>query len=68
MAGGAPRTAHATLQTYLFELRRLFRSVLGVSMEDITRDVLPSCSGDFMLRVDPQQLDITEFDRPGDRR
>lgn len=60
---GAPRTAHATLQTYMFKLRRLFRNVLGMSVEDITRDVLPTCSGGYLLRVSPQQLDITEFDR-----
>ena len=29
---GAPRTAHATLQTYMFKLRRLFRAVLGESV------------------------------------
>ncbi len=60
---GAPRTAHSTLQTYMFKLRRLFRGVLGLSVEYITREVLQTCSGGYVLRVDPQQLDITEFDQ-----
>jgi len=60
---GAPRTAHSTLQTYMFKLRRLFRAVLGLSVEYITREVLQTCSGGYVLRVDPGQLDITEFDQ-----
>lgn len=59
---GAPRTAHATLQTYMFKVRKLFRGVLGGSVEDIARDVLLTCSGGYTLRVDPKQLDIVEFD------
>jgi SARP family transcriptional regulator, regulator of embCAB operon len=59
---GAPRTAHSTLQTYMFKLRRLFQSVLGLSVEHVTRDVLQTCSGGYVLRVDPRQLDIAEFD------
>ena len=60
---GAPRTAHSTLQTYMFKLRRLFRGVLGLSVEHVTNDVLQTCAGGYTLRVDPQQLDITEFDQ-----
>jgi DNA-binding SARP family transcriptional activator len=60
---GAPRTAHATLQTYMFKLRRLFRGVLGMSVEYVTQEVLQTCSGGYTLRVDPRQLDITEFDQ-----
>jgi len=59
---GAPRTAHSTLQTYMFKLRRLFQTVLGLSVEQVTREVLQTCSGGYVLRVDPSQLDITEFD------
>ena len=60
---GAPRTAHSTLQTYMFKLRRLFHSVLGLSVEYVTREVLQTCSGGYVLRVDTDQLDITEFDQ-----
>lgn len=60
---GAPRTAHSTLQTYMFKLRRLFRAVLGLSVEYVTREVLQTCSGGYVLRVDPDQLDITEFEQ-----
>jgi len=59
----APRTAHATLQTYMFKLRRLFRVVLGLSVEHVTNEVLQTCSGGYILRVDPRQLDITEFEQ-----
>jgi DNA-binding SARP family transcriptional activator len=58
----APRTAHATLQTYMFKLRRLFRNVLGLSVEHVTSEVLQTCAGGYILRVDPRQLDITEFE------
>jgi DNA-binding SARP family transcriptional activator len=58
----APRTAHATLQTYMFKLRRLFRVVLSLSVERVTSEVLQTCSGGYILRVDPRQLDITEFE------
>lgn len=60
---GAPRTAHSTLQTYMFKLRRLFHSVLGLSVDYVTREVLQTCSGGYVLRVDTDQLDITEFDQ-----
>ncbi len=59
----APRTAHATLQTYMFKLRRLFRNVLGLSVEHVTSEVLQTCAGGYILRVDPRQLDITEFEQ-----
>ncbi|HEX2130188.1 MAG TPA: AfsR/SARP family transcriptional regulator [Actinophytocola sp.] len=59
----APRTAHSTLQTYMFKLRRLFRAVLGLSVEQVAQEVLLTCSGGYILRVDPQLLDITEFDQ-----
>lgn len=59
----APRTAHATLQTYMFKLRRLFRVVLGLSVDHVTREVLQTCAGGYILRVDPGQLDITEFEQ-----
>jgi len=58
-----PRTAHSTLQTYIFKLRRLFRAVLGISVDRIAREVLLTCSGGYILRVNPQNLDITEFDQ-----
>jgi SARP family transcriptional regulator, regulator of embCAB operon len=59
----APRTAHSTLQTYMFNLRRLFRDVLGRSVEHVTNEVLQTVAGGYVLRVDPRQLDITEFDQ-----
>jgi DNA-binding SARP family transcriptional activator len=59
----APRTAHATLQTYMFKLRRLFRVVLGLSVEHVTQEILQTCSGGYTLRVDPGQLDVTEFEQ-----
>jgi DNA-binding SARP family transcriptional activator len=59
----APRTANSTLQTYIFKLRKLFQAVLGTSVEHITHEVLLTCSGGYTLRVDAEQLDITEFDQ-----
>jgi DNA-binding SARP family transcriptional activator len=58
-----PRSAPATLQTYVFKLRGLFRSSLGLSAEYVNNKLLLTYSGGYILRVEPAQLDITEFER-----
>jgi SARP family transcriptional regulator, regulator of embCAB operon len=57
-----PRSAGATLQTYVFKLRKHFESVLGCSADHIANEVLLTCQNGYQLNVDPAQLDITEFD------
>jgi DNA-binding SARP family transcriptional activator len=58
-----PRSAQATLQTYVFKLRKLFRSALDVSTEYVNQELLLTHSGGYTLLVDADQLDITEFER-----
>lgn len=58
-----PRSAPATLQTYVFKLRSLFRSSLGLSADYVNEELLLTYSGGYTLRVEPQQLDITEFEQ-----
>jgi SARP family transcriptional regulator, regulator of embCAB operon len=58
-----PRSAQATLQTYVFKLRKLFRAALGVSTEYVNQELLLTHSGGYTLRVHADQLDITEFER-----
>jgi DNA-binding SARP family transcriptional activator len=58
-----PRTAQATLQTYVFKLRKLFRDALGVSTEYVSHELLLTHAGGYTLLVDVDQLDITEFER-----
>ncbi len=58
-----PRSAPATLQTYVFKLRGLFRTSLGLSTEYVNNKLLLTYSGGYILRVEPEQLDITEFER-----
>jgi DNA-binding SARP family transcriptional activator len=58
-----PRTSQATLQTYVFKLRKLFRDALGVSTEYVSQELLLTHSGGYTLVVDVDRLDITEFER-----
>ncbi|HEV2780394.1 MAG TPA: AfsR/SARP family transcriptional regulator [Actinophytocola sp.] len=58
-----PRTAQATVQTYVFKLRKLFRNALGVTTEYVNQQLLLTHSGGYTLLVDADQLDITEFER-----
>ncbi|HEU5470912.1 MAG TPA: AfsR/SARP family transcriptional regulator [Actinophytocola sp.] len=58
-----PRTSHATVQTYVFKLRKLFRDVLGVTTEYVNNELLLTHSGGYTLLVADGQLDIEEFER-----
>jgi len=58
-----PRSAAATLQTYIFKLRGLFRTHLGLSVQYVNNKLLLTYAGGYILRVEPDQLDIVEFER-----
>lgn len=57
-----PRSAGATLQTYIFGLRTFFRDALGLSSADVSQELLLTSVGGYSMRVEPGQLDIHEFD------
>ncbi|HET9138392.1 AfsR/SARP family transcriptional regulator [Actinophytocola sp.] len=58
-----PRTSHATVQTYVFKLRKLFRDVLGATTEYVNNELLLTHSGGYTLLVADGQSDIEEFER-----
>lgn len=58
-----PRSASATLQTYIFKLRGLFRTHLGLSADYVNNKLLLTYAGGYILRVESEQLDFTEFER-----
>jgi SARP family transcriptional regulator, regulator of embCAB operon len=58
-----PRTVHATVQTYVFKLRRLLRNALGATTDYVSQELLLTHSGGYTLLVDANQLDIIEFER-----
>ncbi|WP_158884938.1 AfsR/SARP family transcriptional regulator [Amycolatopsis anabasis] len=61
--GEAPSSARNTLQTYVFQLRKLFERALGVSSAYISDKLLITYSGGYLLRVRPDQFDVFEFER-----
>jgi DNA-binding SARP family transcriptional activator len=57
-----PRSAQCTLQTYIFNLRKLFRTKLGLPAEYVNQELLLTHTSGYTLRVEPDQLDVHEFD------
>src|SRR5690349_472537 len=57
------RSAQATVQTYVLHLRRLFASGLHLPQSRIAADLLVTCSGGYLLSVDPEVLDTHRFER-----
>ena len=50
-----------TLQTYILNLRKLFASVTGLTSEEISRDVLVTRSGGYLLRIRDEELDVCRY-------
>ncbi|GLZ55401.1 AfsR/SARP family transcriptional regulator [Actinomycetospora sp. NBRC 106378] len=57
-----PRSAQTTLQTYVMQLRRLLDAALAPNGRS-AKDVLTTRFGGYMLDVDPECVDATEFAR-----
>ncbi len=57
------RSAQATVQTYVLHLRRLFASGLHLPQSRVATDLLVTCSGGYLLSVDPEVLDTHRFER-----
>lgn len=56
-----PASALTTLQTYVLNLRRLIAEHTGMTTGDVAQDVLVTNSGGYMLRVDPETLDLNDY-------
>jgi DNA-binding SARP family transcriptional activator len=57
-----PRSAGATLQTYIFALRTSLREAMGLSSADVSQELLLTSVGGYSMRLEPGQLDVQEFD------
>src|SRR5882757_7572710 len=51
-----PRSASATLQTYVAQVRRLLVGVSGGSLESVMREMLTTEPGGYTMRFEPDQL------------
>lgn len=58
-----PRSATATLQTYVLQLRRRISEALGGRSDRDPKDVLVTVHGGYLLDVAPGEVDAQEFDR-----
>ncbi|MCM9082430.1 AfsR/SARP family transcriptional regulator [Streptomyces spororaveus] len=58
-----PRSALTTLQTYILQLRRKLVAAYGVSSAEISRDVLVTRHGGYLLQIQPGAVDVHEYDR-----
>jgi DNA-binding SARP family transcriptional activator len=56
-----PRTSASTLQTYIAQVRRFIASATGRSLGDVMENVLTTEPGGYLLRVDPDGLDLHRF-------
>jgi DNA-binding SARP family transcriptional activator len=56
-----PRSSQTTLQTYVLQLRRAFARSLGVSSEEITRDLLQTTSGGYRLNMSVATFDLRVY-------
>ncbi|MFJ9694871.1 BTAD domain-containing putative transcriptional regulator [Kitasatospora sp. NPDC101183] len=58
-----PRSAATTLQTYILQLRRKIAAALGSTPDCQAKDVLITQHGGYLLRVQPGQTDVLEFEQ-----
>ncbi|WP_354643029.1 AfsR/SARP family transcriptional regulator [Kitasatospora camelliae] len=58
-----PRSAATTLQTYILQLRRKIATALAGDPDVQAKDVLVTQHGGYLLRVQPGQTDILEFEQ-----
>ena len=58
-----PRSALATLQTYILQLRRLLATTPGIRSSAVSNELLITSAGGYLLRLDPELLDLHRFER-----
>ncbi|MCT2583756.1 AfsR/SARP family transcriptional regulator [Actinophytocola gossypii] len=59
----SPRSAPSTLQTYVLHVRKLMRGALPAGQEDLARDLLATRHTGYLLRVEPEQVDLVRYGR-----
>jgi DNA-binding SARP family transcriptional activator len=58
-----PASAQTTLQTYVLQVRRMLAQTLGMSSEQVARDILVTAADGYLLRVQQGELDLHEYER-----
>ncbi|WP_434739529.1 AfsR/SARP family transcriptional regulator [Micromonospora sp. SH-82] len=58
-----PVSRLTTLQTYILNLRKMFVAVTGLPAEEVTRSLLITRAGGYLLRGDQIALDVREYQR-----
>jgi len=58
-----PVSSLTTLQTYVLNLRKMFAAVTGLPAAEVTRNLLITRAGGYMLRSDHAALDVREYQR-----
>ncbi|MFI6152970.1 BTAD domain-containing putative transcriptional regulator [Kitasatospora sp. NPDC051170] len=58
-----PRSAATTLQTYILQLRRRIALALAGDSDTHAKEVLVTQHGGYLLRVQPGQTDVQEFEQ-----
>ncbi|WP_399940020.1 BTAD domain-containing putative transcriptional regulator [Streptomyces sp. BBFR25] len=57
-----PRTATATIQTYIGQVRRTIAEALGKSANEVAEEILVTEGGSYVLSTQGVALDITEYE------
>lgn len=58
-----PVSSLTTLQTYVLNLRKMFVAVTGLPAAEVTRNLLVTRAGGYMLRSDQAVLDVRQYQR-----
>lgn len=61
-----PRTATATIQTYVGQIRRSIAEALGTSVAEVAKSIIVTEGGSYVLASGRAWLDITEYARLSD--
>lgn len=56
-----PKSWLTTLQTYILNLRKLFVSATGLTSEEVSRDVLVTRAGGYLLRIRDEEVDVCRY-------
>ncbi|WP_345495288.1 AfsR/SARP family transcriptional regulator [Nocardia callitridis] len=57
-----PASGLTTLQTYVLNLRKYFAGVTGLSPTEVTKQILMTRPGGYLLHVEPNALDMHRYD------
>jgi DNA-binding SARP family transcriptional activator len=58
-----PASAHATLQTYVLQVRRMLARTMGLCPARVASDLLVTVSSGYRFDVGPDQLDLHTYER-----